>query len=185
MVGGANNDTLNASAYTTASVTLSGDAGNDSLLSGGGNDSISGGDGADFLCGAETLTGGGGEIDTLTGGSGVDTFVLGDLSNNYYTAGDSSEYALITDFEIGTDLMQLKIGGISDPIVGGPQLWNTYNGYHFKPSESGIIGGANSYLYRDFGITGPSALDVLVAAIKTTNGVALTTDDLASNVNWL
>ena len=112
MVGGVNDDTFNASAYTTASVTLSGAAGDDSLLSGGGNDTISGGIGNDFLSGASPLTGGvlPDEIDTLTGGSGADTFALADSSNPYYYGFDAGaqNYALITDFDVASlDKLQL------------------------------------------------------------------------------
>jgi Ca2+-binding RTX toxin-like protein len=174
MVGGINDDTFNASAYTTASVTLSGAAGNDSLLSGGGNDTISGGNGNDFLSGASPLTGGVGvnknEIDTLTGGAGADTFALADSSNPYYYGFDSGaqNYALITDFNAANDKLQLRNG--VDYVIGG--------------ANYGVLGGANCYLYQDFDNNGlVGAGEDLIAAIKATGGSgsggALTQADLA------
>ena len=68
------------------SVTLTGTSGYDHLIGSGGGD---------------TITGGGGG-DTLTGGAGADTFV-------YAAASDStaSGYDIITDFQHGSDLLDL------------------------------------------------------------------------------
>jgi Ca2+-binding RTX toxin-like protein len=66
-----------------------------------------------------------GEIDTLTGGSGTDTFVLGEngditvdngtrvpIQRNspaiYYLGKGDSDYALITDFTVGEDVILLS-----------------------------------------------------------------------------
>ncbi|MEO1592598.1 MAG: hypothetical protein AAFU71_15090, partial [Cyanobacteria bacterium J06632_22] len=47
------------------------------------------------------------EQDTLTGGSGTDTFILGDTSAAYYTGAGAQDFALITDFTEGEDILQL------------------------------------------------------------------------------
>lgn len=93
LTGGAGHNRLDASAFS-GTVTLTGGAGNDSVLGGDGadrllgqegNDRAIGGEGSDFLKGAkgndrlsgkegdDTLNGGTGN-DTLRGGAGVDTF---------------------------------------------------------------------------------------------------------------
>jgi hypothetical protein len=53
----------------------------------------------------------------LTGGNttpsdrnGVDDFILGNSSQNFYTAGGEGDYALITDFDLTQDKIQLKAG---------------------------------------------------------------------------
>lgn len=96
--------------------TLSGLAGNDRLYGMAGNDQLLGGDGNDLLVGTDSKTKGQGAIDTLTGGAGSDTFVLGQAlspsGSDYYNDGNAisfgtSDYALITDFTIGEDQIQL------------------------------------------------------------------------------
>jgi Ca2+-binding RTX toxin-like protein len=93
--------------------TLVGSANGDLLVGNGGNDSISGGGGGDRLQGANAATLGRGEIDTLTGGAGVDVFVLGNSSGVFYNDGilpspGTADYALITDFTPGQDILALK-----------------------------------------------------------------------------
>lgn len=79
-----------------------------------GNDSLFGGAGDDNLTGCTDLaTGGKGEKDTLTGGVGSDIFSLGSKSGVFYNDGIASnagaaDYAFITDFTIGKDLLKLK-----------------------------------------------------------------------------
>jgi autotransporter-associated beta strand protein len=69
VVGGAGNDTFDASAFT-GGITIDGGAGNDILLGGSGNDTLQGNTGNDWI------TGGAG-IDTLLGGAGRDILVGG------------------------------------------------------------------------------------------------------------
>jgi Ca2+-binding RTX toxin-like protein len=92
--------------------TLSGLYGRDFLYGGNGNDLLLGGFSADFLQGGDgddTLKGSplsGSGTDTLAGGNGADLFVLGDATDgNLYAY---SITALITDFEVGIDKLQLK-----------------------------------------------------------------------------
>jgi Ca2+-binding RTX toxin-like protein/archaellum component FlaF (FlaF/FlaG flagellin family)/gas vesicle protein len=99
--------------------TLSGGAGSDTLNGGKDNDILTGDTGSDFLTGDsgnDTLTGadataatpGVGELDTLTGGEGADTFILGDATQTYYTGTGDSDFALIADFDLNTDVIQLQ-----------------------------------------------------------------------------
>ncbi|MCB8778739.1 polysaccharide deacetylase family protein [Planktothrix agardhii 1032] len=131
--GGADNDSLNGNAGNDL---LNGDAGNDTLSGGVGNDKLSGGADNDKLngnagndllngdAGKDTLNGGDGddtligvdstsatpgkeEIDVLTGGQNKDRFVLGDSSQAYYKDTGSGDYALISDFKLNDDTIQL------------------------------------------------------------------------------
>jgi Ca2+-binding RTX toxin-like protein len=125
--GGKGDDTLFGS---LGNDSLSGRSGTDALVGGVGSDSLSGGAGNDTLVGVDPFVpafgfGGNGspiapfEIDTLTGGQGRDRFVLGDngsvlgISREdaepaiYYLGGGNSDYALITDFTLGRDVIQL------------------------------------------------------------------------------
>ncbi len=123
LVGGAGNDQIFAGRDDDV---LSGGSGDDllegrddddTLLGGTGNDTLVGGNGMDTLIGAESVQRGRGERDILTGGVDIepatDTFVLGDIGGVFYTDGDGSDegladHALITDFAIGSDLIQLS-----------------------------------------------------------------------------
>ena len=123
--GGADNDSISGGEGSdrifgrNGNDTISGEAGADILIAGLGNDNLDGGEGNDRLIGVDTnvtVNGvgfGTGEVDTLTGSSGSDTFVLGDSNFVYYDDGKSfttgeSDYALITDFNLNQDFIELK-----------------------------------------------------------------------------
>ncbi|MBD1910902.1 MULTISPECIES: calcium-binding protein [unclassified Leptolyngbya] len=110
---------------------ISGGLGNDTLRGLGGDDNLYGHTGSDNLLsgtGSDRLVGtfnGRGEIDRLTGGAGNDTFVLGQAltptGGNYYIdnsflSSGTTDYALITDFAVGQDKIQL-INNASQYIV--------------------------------------------------------------------
>jgi Ca2+-binding RTX toxin-like protein len=79
-------------------------------LSGSDTLTATGDEAANFIIGnsgANTITGGGG-LDTLTGGGGTDAFVIGDATGNAYGVDKDNTFALITDFTVGTDKLQLK-----------------------------------------------------------------------------
>ncbi|MEG4856050.1 hypothetical protein QUB75_01255 [Microcoleus sp. K1-B6] len=81
--------------------SISGGEENDSLFGGKGNDQLFGDAGDDFLLGDK-------DIDTLTGGQGRDTFALS-------TGGGLD---IITDFENGSDFIQVPVGvSISDILI--------------------------------------------------------------------
>ncbi len=102
LVGGANND------------TVFGGKENDLLFGGSGNDALFGELGVDFLQGVdsgqsgETPQFGLGEIDTLTGGVEGDFFILGDENRSFYLGSGNNDYAIITDFLVGEDIILLQ-----------------------------------------------------------------------------
>jgi Ca2+-binding RTX toxin-like protein len=109
LVGYAGSDTLMG---MDGNDILGKSAGNDLLLGGAGHDTLKGGAGADTLDGGaddDLLIGGAGN-DVLTGGTGHDTFVFARHSG----------FDVITDFEAGTDLIDLRalhLTGISDLVL--------------------------------------------------------------------
>jgi hypothetical protein len=107
--GGDGNDILNGGSDRDS---LIGGNGNDLLFGDLGNDSLDGGTGNDILTGAGLIANsfGRGEIDLLTGGIGSDRFVIGDTNVSYYLSNGNLDYALITDFNLLEDTIQLKAG---------------------------------------------------------------------------
>ena len=85
---------------------------------GAGNDTLTGGQGGTGV----------GETDLLFGGGGIDTFVLGNETSVFYQGGDgpADDFALIQDFELGVDKIQLNVdnmGGYSFGVdTGGNAL---------------------------------------------------------------
>ena len=104
--GGVGNDSLSGGADNDK---LNGNAGNDLLNGDAGKDTLNGGDGDDTLIGVDSTsaTPGKEEIDVLTGGQNKDRFVLGDSSQAYYKDTGSGDYALISDFKLNNDTIQL------------------------------------------------------------------------------
>jgi Ca2+-binding RTX toxin-like protein len=177
VVGGTGNDTFNAS---DAGYTLSA-----SLVGGAGNDSFVGGSGNDTFVGTNSTVFGASERDTFTGGAGNDRFVLGDAANAYYnTAARTGDYAVITDFGTGTDIIQLKDLSATFADAGGLNRF----GYVLNNTDVYGIGpalgvGVDSYLYVDSDKSGTANFgDNLIAAINNTSGAggALTIADLTT-----
>ncbi|MEQ8958507.1 MAG: calcium-binding protein, partial [Coleofasciculus sp. C2-GNP5-27] len=120
LVGGGGDDTLfgdrgDDNLFGEAgSDMLFGDRGDDYLFGGTGNDTLFGDRGDDLLIGVELnlANPGLGEVDSLIGGFGADVFQLGDVFSAYYDDADgttdgSTDYALITDFDINQDIIEL------------------------------------------------------------------------------
>jgi Ca2+-binding RTX toxin-like protein len=96
LIGGAGNDAVRGGGGND---TMNGNKGNDEMHGGVGLDVMSGSVGLDNMFGGnghDTMSGGNGH-DILTGGVGSDVFVFV----------NSSDDDTITDFEIGTDTIQL------------------------------------------------------------------------------
>jgi Ca2+-binding RTX toxin-like protein len=109
LMGSAN---INANGNSGANA-IYGNSGANALVGDLGSDFISGGEGTDTLTGCSTTSGRGkGEIDILTGGSGADRFVLGSggalYSDGNRKKAGREDYALITDFSVGEDKLQLS-----------------------------------------------------------------------------
>lgn len=120
--------------------SLFGNAGNDSLFGGADRDTLFGGKDTDYLIGSigndfingdlgnDSLIGvdpaaenpGEREVDNLIGGEGADIFILGEKGKAYYDDGNDTtsgtrDYALIRDFILGQDVLQL--GGTASNYV--------------------------------------------------------------------
>jgi len=125
---GSGNELNNAITGNSAANSLSGFLGDDILVGNGGSDT---------LTGANAKTGGTGEIDTLSGGSGSDLFVLGNSSGRFYddrsdsTIG-ASDYALVTDFKVGEDSLQLRGNASSYYLAASPVSGVDGSGLFFK-----------------------------------------------------
>lgn len=121
--GGAGNDSLNAAAVATA-LSLSGDAGNDTIIGGGGNDTLSGGDDDDQLQGAAG-------DDSLDGGSGTDSIS---------EAGDVDFVLDATSLSgVGTD----QLSGIEQASLTGGSSANTIDASLFTGSVTVSAGAGN------------------------------------------
>lgn len=136
--------------------SLSGRDGSDRLFGGAGADMLDGGAGNDLLCGAATASFGRNESDSLTGGAGADRFLLGDARGRYYDDGNAAnrgtlDYALITDFTVGQDRLQLD-GAAANYYLG----------------QSGLTGVSGIGLWAEQGAT-----DELIAIIRSANSTTL------------
>jgi Ca2+-binding RTX toxin-like protein len=148
--GGTGNDILDARNNGSATMSVFGDAGNDTLMAGNQSDRLEGGDGNDALFGGngnDTLIGvntgnlvnpGRGEVDVLVGGAARDLFVLGGRGVNnralvFYDDGD-------LNFDGGNNVFT-GMDGVSDfaHIVD------------FVPGLDRIqlVGSASEYVIRD------------------------------------
>ncbi|NEO37349.1 MAG: calcium-binding protein [Moorea sp. SIOASIH] len=117
--------------------TIVGDNQNNQLTGGAGSDKILGGGGKDTIVGVDpnSLSPGVNEIDILTGGAGADKFVLGDSKNTYYEGRGFlglNDYALITDFQSGTDKIQLK----KDNYLFGRNFIAVRKGFYYNDLSS-------------------------------------------------
>ncbi|WP_027259995.1 calcium-binding protein [Leisingera aquimarina] len=93
LYGERGNDTLKGGSEDDI---LSGGKGNDKLIGGAGNDTLIGGNGKDTLRGGQS-------DDVFTGGGGEDIFV--------FKSNDHTD--VITDFEVGVDMIRVKSGATS------------------------------------------------------------------------
>ncbi len=125
LTGGLGNNTIDASAFTAGSVTLTGDKGNDTLMGGSGSDFLDAGDGSDILIGgggADFLSGGNGEDflygygNTAFGPDGNDILFGGSGSDSYFF--DLTE-TLGNGLLNGSDtIFEFAGGGAHDTIFG-------------------------------------------------------------------
>jgi Ca2+-binding RTX toxin-like protein len=127
--------TVIGTAETSAALTATGGAGNDSLTGGGGGDVLTGGAGNDKLdggVGSDLLHGGLGN-DTMTGGIGADTFTFvrteagHDVINDFNRAeGDVLRFTQVLDGP-GADLQDLIDAGVTADNSSGGNVsiyWN-------------------------------------------------------------
>lgn len=137
ITGGDGNDFLYGD---SGSDRLNGGRGNDSVFGRTGSDRLFGDDGNDLLTGADASLGRGlGEIDRLTGSVGSDRFVVGTTTGVFYSDVTNStsglgDYALITDFNILEDTIQLfgarsrySLGSVPTGLPTGTALFLNEN----------------------------------------------------------
>jgi Ca2+-binding RTX toxin-like protein len=155
---------------------------NSKLTGGGGNDTITGGTKNDRLTGTDPTARGVGEVDTLTGGGGKDKFVLGDKNGAYYVGKGSNDYALINDFNIFNDSLDLvKLKDYSFGLEGNNTI-NLFSGKDantrdliakIKIADAGnLISKGSSLSSKSSSILGESNLniDAIVAKLDILSG---------------
>ncbi|CTQ53595.1 Serralysin C precursor [Roseibium album] len=132
-------------------------SGDNFIFGSDGSDVLPGTDGRDIISGMPSggsSTWGDGTVDRMTGAGDADTFVLGEVGQRYYDDGNSkagnngkSDYALIEDFEIGADTIQLA--GTSPEYLletwtqngtGGTGVFHDANGNGSFDSRDELIG---------------------------------------------
>lgn len=177
MYGGGNEDQLSGHGGDD---TLDGSIGNDILFGGAGNDSVIGDTGNDTLnggAGDDTLSGGagndvlrahGGEANRLTGGGGFDTLesgrgddtMVGQSGTDVFVFGPRAGRDLISDFENGTDRIDLSAFAI-----------NAFSDVTAALSAAGLlavridlaaIGGEGSLLVRGLTVAGTDSTDFIL-----------------------
>ncbi|MBW4661729.1 MAG: hypothetical protein KME15_23920 [Drouetiella hepatica Uher 2000/2452] len=186
--GGDGNDRMSIASNTSATINASGGNGNDVVMGGVAADTLSGDTGNDTLIGSggnDILTGvsssfqgnlGRGEIDLLVGGAGADRFVVGIQGRALYNDGNiitdgdarnffdgidgTGDFARITDFKSGEDVIQLA-GRASQ--------------YVLKPINNSLRGGS---AVQDIGIflkNGPTLFqpDELLAIVQDSSALNL------------
>ncbi|HIK29794.1 MAG TPA: hemolysin [Oscillatoriales cyanobacterium M59_W2019_021] len=104
LIGGTDNDILSGGDDRD---TLIGQDGDDLLTGNSGNDRLLGGNGNDTLLGTDETAAGVGEQDVLRGNAGRDRFVLGDSTQAYYLGNSNLDRAIVADFTLGEDRIQL------------------------------------------------------------------------------
>ena len=122
---------------------MDGGSGGDTLKGGSGDDELIGGSGGDDLHGGR-------DDDMLTGGDGNDTFYF------RRNAGDD----VITDFENGSDLIDLSAYGLRPAdfaTVVAPALSNAGGGDTFLDLDA--IGGSGSVLIEGLAFADADAMD--------------------------
>jgi Ca2+-binding RTX toxin-like protein len=122
--------------------TLSGGFGNDWLYGMDGFDTLYGGSGMDMLSGGngdDTLIGGA-NGDRMVGGANADTFVFNRTSDIGRGSLDSSDYDLITDFEIGIDRIDLSAID-ANSLEGGNQAFTVVGAFTGQAGQLMIVEG--------------------------------------------
>ena len=155
---------------TFANDAIQGGSDNDLIFGLRGNDKINGAAGNDQLIGSSLeFSSGRAEIDQLTGGVGKDVFILGSEYGSLYDDGilnnaGRNDYALITDFTVGEDKLQLS-GSKNNYFLGASGVANI--------SGAGLFYDSNANAKID-------SADELLAIIRSANGGAI---NAANTVN--
>ena len=151
-----------------------GGVGADNITGNSARNIIDGGAGNDVVCGTQrVLNGGRGQVDTLTGGTGADVFVIGGGVGRFYDDGaigaGRNDYALVTDFTVGQDRLQLK-GTASQYFMGSTGI----NGV----SGSGVYFDSNNSRTLDTN-------DELLAILRSGNSTVLNAANAINTANFV
>jgi serralysin len=145
------------------------------LTGGGGNDTVTGGNKNDIITGSDSTARGVGEVDTLTGGGGRDKFVLGDANGAYYVGKGKDDYALITDFNLFQD--SINLGGFKNYsfAAAGNNTIELYSGKDVNTrdliAKIQIAGGISANNANSRSIAGSSPnLDSIIGKIDIVSG---------------
>lgn len=160
LTGGDQSNVIDASTYSSGSVTIFGGDGNDTITGGQGNDSLDGGAGPDVINGStgnDTISGGQGNDnlsggvgdDSLVGGSGQDTldggsgndFLRGEAGNDSLRGGINNDTIFGgdgADAIEGEDGNDLVFGG--DNLATGGDLADVINGGSGNDTLEGDLG---------------------------------------------
>ena len=130
--GGANND------------ILYGGAGNDTLVGNGQQNKLFGGVGDDVFIGGKGQ-------DLIEGGSGKDLYIIGDENRVYYTDHKWYDHAIIKDFELEEDTIQLK-GQASDYTIKPANSLGIHGTGIFY--ENGMVALVGDIAPSDFSLNG-------------------------------
>ncbi|MBZ8179768.1 calcium-binding protein [Oscillatoria salina] len=127
-----------------APITLSGMAGNDTLIGSDRNDSLDGGDDSDSLSGAlgdDTLNGGAG-IDILNGGLGNDTYIVDNSQDNIVeiSTGGTDLVIASVDYTLTNNVENLTLSGVNNLTGSGNDLDNEIVGNDGNNLLQGILG---------------------------------------------
>jgi Ca2+-binding RTX toxin-like protein len=155
--------------------TITGGNKKGTLTGGGGNDTITGGNKNDIITGTDSTARGVGEVDTLTGGGGRDKFVLGDTNGAYYVGKGKDDYALITDFNLFQD--SIDLGGFKNYSFasGGNNIIELYSGKDVNTrdliAKIQLAGGISSVRSNSRSIVGASQnIDSITSKIDIVSG---------------
>jgi Ca2+-binding RTX toxin-like protein len=183
VAGGQANDTNLTFATGSVNTWISGDSGNDSIVSAAGNDYLIGGAGNDRLTandGLDTLDGGSGD-DTLIGGIGNDT-LIGGAGADQFTYLSTQQSDTITDFSI-SDGDQMRLGSVT--------FANTASGNTLAASDYQTVSSLTSSTAMNLKVTElttnysvASANSFTVTGGSAVNGYLLFFDS-PTNTSWL
>jgi Ca2+-binding RTX toxin-like protein len=159
---------------TKGNDTIVGANKNSKLTGGGGNDTITGGSKNDRLTGTDSTARGVGEVDTLTGGGGRDKFVLGDKNGAYYVGKGKDDYAVITDFNLFQD--SIDLGGFKNYsfAASGTNTIDLFSGKDVNTrdliAKIQLSGGISAVANNSRSVMGASGIDTLIAKIDILSG---------------
>ena len=172
VTGNAGNDTINGGSLTTG-INFSGGAGDDTAVGGLGNDTLSGGAGFDRIiaAGGNDLVDGGDDADTLRGNVGNDTLtggagadvIIAGTGNDKANGGDGNDSIL---GEGGNDTL---FGGLGDDTLDGSLGNDTLVG---NEGNDSILGGGGNDV-----ILGLDGLDILKGDVGNDTIIAGTGND--------